>query len=151
MPINPLGSQWCSAVYNGALRYRIRPFGRNRARHTGAAVRPQLQGSAPRPTTSHSGALFGVPIGTRVDRADSLHRRLNPCTRRFAASKIPQCSRPFADRLTIDVIAARAAIDSSKRISVLVDGQPSKLERVPQKLLCLSPHFVMYDDSEHCL
>jgi class 3 adenylate cyclase len=96
-------------------------------------------------------ATSRVPIGTGINPTGFLHKRLDPCTRRFVASDIPQCSRPFADCLAIDVIRRRAANDRSKWICILVEGQLSKFKCVTQKLPGSPPHLVMGDDREHGL
>jgi hypothetical protein len=64
-------------------------------------------------------------------------------------SDIPQCPRPFTDRLAIEFIVTRAANDGSEWICVLVEGKSSELERMTQKPLGPSPYFVMLDDCEH--
>jgi hypothetical protein len=63
-------------------------------------------------------------------------------------SDIPQCPRPFTDRLAIEFIVTRAANDGSEWICVLVEGKSSELERMTQKPLGPSPYFVMLDDCE---
>jgi hypothetical protein len=64
-------------------------------------------------------------------------------------SHIPQRARPFADRLTIGTIGARAANDDSKRVCVPVEWEIGKFERLSQKFLRFSPHFEMFGNSEH--
>jgi hypothetical protein len=69
--------------------------------------------------------------------------------RHLATSDVPQRSRPFADRLAIDITTTRAANDGSKWISILVERQTSRFKRMPQKFLRFSPYFEMFDNSEH--
>jgi len=63
-------------------------------------------------------------------------------------SHIPQCSRPFADRLAIKAIVGRAANNGAKRVRVLVEWMIGKFERVPQQSVGSSAHSVMLNDCE---
>jgi hypothetical protein len=87
--------------------------------------------------------IFSVPISTRIDPAGFLHRRPQRHSALLTARDIPQRARPFADRLVIDSISRRASNDGCKWICVLVEWKTSKFERMPQKSVGPSPHFVM--------
>jgi hypothetical protein len=49
----------------------------------------------------------------------------------------------------IGVVVTSAANNRPKWISSFDEGELNNFERVPQKLVRSSPHFVMLDDSEH--
>jgi hypothetical protein len=99
--------------------------------------------------SSDSSKIFCVPISTRIDPAGFLHKFLRRHLGLLAMSDIPQCSRPFADRLAIGAMARGAANDGSKWVCVLVKGKTRKLERMPQKSTGPSPHPVVHDYLEH--
>jgi hypothetical protein len=104
------------------------------------------------PSTLLSGTpsnVSSVPISTGIDPACFLHKRFQLRRRHLATGGIPQFPRPFADRFAVGVVVTSAADDGAKWIRFLVEGQLSKFKCVPQKLLGLSSHFVMLDDSEH--
>jgi hypothetical protein len=77
--------------------------------------------------------IFCVPISTRIDPSGFLHKHLQPRSGHIAMSHIPQRARPFADRLTIGTIGARAANDDSKRVCVPVEWEIGKFERLSQE------------------
>ena len=55
--------------------------------------------------------IFCVPISTRIDPARFFYKRFQLRRRHLAMSDVPQCSRPFADCLTIGVVVTSAAKD----------------------------------------
>jgi hypothetical protein len=95
--------------------------------------------------------VFCVPISTCIDPTGFFYKQLQPPRGYLAPSNVPQCARPLAEGLVIGVVVTSAANNRPKWIGIFVEGELSKFERVPQKLLCSSPHFVMLDHSEHGL
>ena len=101
---------------------------------------------------THQGSPWSplrVEACTRIYTPGFLHKGPNRLTGFFASSYVPQCPRPFANRLAIGTIGARAANDDSKRVCVPVEWEIGKFERLSQKFLRFSPHFEMFGNSEH--
>ena len=90
-----------------------------------------------------------VEICTRVDSARFLHKPLHLRRRRLAKSDIPQCPRPFTDRLVIDFIVTRGPNDRTEWVCVPVEWKVGEFERMPQKLFGPSPPLVVRDYLEH--
>src|SRR5580704_4857873 len=89
--------------------------------------------------------IYGVPLGTGINPAHIHDKRLQRRSGCLATSGIPKRPRPFADRLIVNATLTCAANNSGERIRVLVDWQPSELERTSQKSSCPSAPFVVHD------
>jgi hypothetical protein len=87
--------------------------------------------------------MFCILISTRIDPACFLHKPLQLRRRHLATSDVPQCSRPFTDRLDVDIIVTRAADDGSKWISGFMEWKTSEVERMLEKFVGFSPRFVV--------
>jgi hypothetical protein len=90
---------------------------------------------------------MGVPIGTRIDPTGLFHKHPQLRWGDLTSGDVPQCPRPFADRLVIDTVIRRATNDGAKRICILVDSEIGKFERMSHKPAGSSPYFVMVDQS----
>jgi hypothetical protein len=99
-------------------------------------------------SSATASVVFRIEAGTRIDPADLLHKRLQPRPRHLAVSGISKRSCPFADCLAIGVLRGTAN-DGSEWICLPVEWEIGKFERVPQKLLGFSPHFVVHDRLKH--
>jgi hypothetical protein len=128
-----------------------------RWKHDAPSQRPtrHLKLTLQRVTRHYSSATASVAsrieARTRIDPAGFFHKRPQPGPGLLAMSDISERPGPFADRLAIDIVGTRAANHCSKWVCVPVEGQLRKFKCVSQKLLCFSPHFVMFDDSKHGL
>jgi hypothetical protein len=67
----------------------------------------------------------------------------------LTSGDIPQCSRPFADRLVIDIIITRAMNHGSKRVRFVVEWKASEVERMSKKPVGPSTNFVMRDGCKY--
>jgi hypothetical protein len=108
-----------------------------------------------RPASTRSSAtaskISRVEIGTCIDPAGSLHERHQLRRWHLATSDVPQCPRPFADRLAVSVIVTSATNYGCKRTSILVKRKICEFKCAPQKLFCSPSHLIMGDDREHGL
>jgi hypothetical protein len=93
--------------------------------------------------------VFSVPISTRINPSGVLHKRFQLRWGDLTSGDVPQCSRPFADRLVIDIVIRRATNDAAKRICILDDRKICELKRMPQRCLRFPPHLVVRDYFEH--
>ena len=76
---------------------------------------------------------LSISSSAPVDPTSFLHKPPQLIVGVLGTSHVPQCSRPFADRLAVSSVATCAANDCREWIRVLIERTICEFERVPQQ------------------
>ena len=74
---------------------------------------------------------LSISSSAPVDPTSFLHKPPQLIVGVLGTSHVPQCSRPFADRLVVEIILGRGANNGAKRVCVLVEWKIAKFKRLP--------------------